>query len=152
MTEFNDIKRMLEIMAEHDLEEFELERKGVRVRLRKRSEPPARTPVVSAAKPEGLGDSASGATVVSNEESTDDGLILVKSPIVGTFYRGADPAAEPFVEVGAAVRKGEVLCIIEAMKLMNKIDSEYDGEIVSILFENGQPVQYGETLFTMRPV
>jgi len=74
----------------------------------------------------------------------------VKSPIVGTFFRASEPGAPPFVEVGATVKKGQVLCIIEAMKLMNEIDSEYEGEIVNIYVENGQPVQYGERLFAIR--
>jgi acetyl-CoA carboxylase biotin carboxyl carrier protein len=77
-------------------------------------------------------------------------LAIVKSPIVGTFYRAAEPGAKQLVEVGDTVKKGDVLCIIEAMKLMNEIDSEYDGEIVSIYVENGQPVQYGERLFAIR--
>jgi acetyl-CoA carboxylase biotin carboxyl carrier protein len=77
-------------------------------------------------------------------------LAVVKSPIVGTFYRSAEPGAAPFVDVGSTVKKGQVLCIIEAMKLMNEIDSEHDGEIVSIFVENGQPVQYGERLFAIR--
>ena len=77
-------------------------------------------------------------------------LAVVKSPIVGTFFRAAEPAAPPFVEVGDIVKKGQVLCIIEAMKLMNEIDSEYDGEVVNVYVENGQPVQYGERLFAIR--
>ena len=72
------------------------------------------------------------------------------SPIVGTFYRSAEPGAKSFVEVGDSVKKGQVLCIIEAMKLMNEIDSEHDGEVVSIYVQNGQPVQYGERLFAIR--
>jgi len=74
----------------------------------------------------------------------------VKSPIVGTFYRSSEPGSPAFVEVGSLVKKGDVLCIIEAMKLMNEIDSEYDGEIANIYVENGQPVQYGERLFAIR--
>ena len=73
-------------------------------------------------------------------------LAIVKSPIVGTFFRSSEPGAPAFVEVGDAVKKGQVLCIIEAMKLMNEIDSEFDGEIVKVYVENGQPVQYGERL------
>jgi acetyl-CoA carboxylase biotin carboxyl carrier protein len=84
----------------------------------------------------------------SPEEGTE--LAIVKSPIVGTFYRSAEPGAKAFVESGDRVKKGQVLCIIEAMKLMNEIDSEYDGEIVSIYVENGQPVQYGERLFAIK--
>ena len=77
-------------------------------------------------------------------------LAVVKSPIVGTFYRAPEPGAPPFVEVGRTVRKGQMLCIIEAMKLMNEIESEYEGELVKVYVENGQPVQYGERLFAIR--
>ena len=75
----------------------------------------------------------------------------MKSPIVGTFHRAPEPGARPFVEVGSAVRKGQILCIIEAMKLMNEIDAEHDGEVVEVFVEDHQPVQYGETLFAIRP-
>jgi len=77
-------------------------------------------------------------------------LAVVKSPIVGTFYRSSEPGSASFVDIGSTVKKGDVLCIIEAMKLMNEIDSEYDGEIVNIYVENGQAVQYGERLFAIR--
>jgi acetyl-CoA carboxylase biotin carboxyl carrier protein len=77
-------------------------------------------------------------------------LATVKSPIVGTFYRAAEPGARPFVDVGTVVRKGQVLCIIEAMKLMNEINSDYEGEVVAIYIENGQAVQYGERLFAIK--
>jgi acetyl-CoA carboxylase biotin carboxyl carrier protein len=77
-------------------------------------------------------------------------LAVVKSPIVGTFYRSPEPGASSFVEIGTTVKKGQVLCIIEAMKLMNEIDSDFDGEIVNIYVENGQAVQYGERLFAIR--
>ena len=75
---------------------------------------------------------------------------IVKSPIVGTFFRSSEPGAPPFVDVGTTVKKGQVLCIIEAMKLMNEIDSEYSGEIVKVYVDNGQPVQYGERLFAIK--
>jgi acetyl-CoA carboxylase biotin carboxyl carrier protein len=77
-------------------------------------------------------------------------LAIVKSPIVGTFYRSPEPGAPPFAEKGSVVKKGQVLCIIEAMKLMNEIESDYDGEVVAAYVENGQPVQYGERLFAIR--
>ena len=83
-------------------------------------------------------------------EEVDVELAVVKSPIVGTFYRSPEPGAAAFVEIGASVKKGQVLCIIEAMKLMNEIDSEYDGEVVNVYVESGQPVQYGERLFAIR--
>ena len=87
---------------------------------------------------------------VADAAETEIELAVVKSPIVGTFYRSSEPGAASFVEIGSTVKKGEVLCIIEAMKLMNEIDSEYDGEVVNIYVENGQPVQYGERLFAIR--
>jgi acetyl-CoA carboxylase biotin carboxyl carrier protein len=97
---------------------------------------PAATPAAPAAPPEVAG--------------TEIELAVVKSPIVGTFYRSSEPGASAFVEIGASVKKGQVLCIIEAMKLMNEIDSEYDGEIINVYVENGQPVQYGERLFAIK--
>jgi acetyl-CoA carboxylase biotin carboxyl carrier protein len=87
----------------------------------------------------------------SSPSSDEIDFAIVKSPIVGTFFRSAEPGAPAFVDVGATVKKGDVLCIIEAMKLMNEIDSEYDGEIVKVYVENGQPVQYGERLFAIKP-
>ena len=83
-------------------------------------------------------------------DDTEIELAVLKSPIVGTFYRAAEPGAPAFVDIGATVKKGQILCIIEAMKLMNEIESEYDGEIVNVYVENGQPVQYGERLFAIR--
>jgi acetyl-CoA carboxylase biotin carboxyl carrier protein len=84
------------------------------------------------------------------QEDTD--FAVVKSPIVGTFYRAPEPGAKPFADVGDTVKKGQVLCIIEAMKLMNEINSDVDGEVVKVYVENGQPVQYGERLFAIRPL
>ena len=83
-------------------------------------------------------------------DQVGEDLAIVTSPIVGTFYRSSEPGAKPFVEVGDSVRKGQVLCIIEAMKLMNEIDSEHEGEVVSVYVQNGQAVQYGERLFAIR--
>jgi acetyl-CoA carboxylase biotin carboxyl carrier protein len=95
---------------------------------------------------------AAAAPAAAPEPAAEMGedLAIVTSPIVGTFYRSAEPGAKAFVEAGDTVRKGQVLCIIEAMKLMNEIDSEHDGEVVSIYVQNGQAVQYGERLFAIR--
>jgi acetyl-CoA carboxylase biotin carboxyl carrier protein len=106
--------------------------------------PPAQAPV--AATP-------AQAAAPSATPAPDDGELefaVVKSPIVGTFYRASEPGARAFADVGDIVKKGQVLCIIEAMKLMNEIDSEYDGEVVKVYVENGQAVQYGERLFAIR--
>lgn len=158
----DQIKELIEFIREHDLSEFELEQDGVKLRVKSGGvAAPAPAPVHYAlpaapgpvAAPQHA--SASGAPAAAPAPSpavSDEGpeLAIVKSPIVGTFYCCPEPGAPPFVEVGATVRNGQVLCIIEAMKLMNEIDSEYDGEIVSAYVENGQAVQYGERLFAIR--
>ena len=164
----DDVREILALMRENGISEFEIEREGLRLRVRKDSvtlmPAPASGTLVAAA---GAGipaaaasagaDSAPAASpaaaVVPNPATADEiELAVVKSPIVGTFYRSSEPSAPPFVEIGGRVKKGQVLCIIEAMKLMNEIDSEYDGEIVNVYVENGQPVQYGERLFAIRTV
>jgi acetyl-CoA carboxylase biotin carboxyl carrier protein len=93
--------------------------------------------------------SAESSVLTAANEDVD--LAIVKSPIVGTFYRAAEPGAPPFVDTGQQVKKGQVLCIIEAMKLMNEINAECDGEVVKVYVENGQAVQYGERLFAIKP-
>ena len=149
MTDFDDIERLLDLMDARGLEELEVEREGLRVRLRK----PGRTgaPVAAPAAPAPAAAGAEGAQTSAEAEAGEAGLAIIKSPIVGTFYRSPEPGAEPFVEVGSSVGKGQVVCIIEAMKLMNEIDADQDGEVVRIFVEDGQPVQYGESLFAVRP-
>src|SRR4029078_521723 len=100
-----------------------------------------------AASPSGGASDTSAATDAADDEIE---LAVVKSPIVGAFYRASEPGAASFVDIGSTVKKGDVLCIIEAMKLMNEIDSEYDGEVVKVYVENGQTVQYGERLFAIK--
>ncbi len=156
--EFDDIERILELMRQHDLSEFELEREGLKLRVRKTSTgyvpvaPPVQAPSLPPAGPSVPPTSAAGPPVSSpapvDEPALD--LAVVKSPIVGTFYRSPEPGAPLFVEVGDRVKKDQVLCIIEAMKLMNEITSEYDGELTSAYVENGKPVQYGERLFAIK--
>ena len=156
----DEIKEILELMREHELAEFELQRDGETLRLRKHSPnqwaggamPPApvafQAPAPAAAAPAAP---AGGDAAVLEPASEDMDLAIVKSPIVGTFYRSSEPGSAPFVDTGETVRKGQVLCIIEAMKLMNEINAECDGEIVKVYVENGQAVQYGERLFAIRP-
>jgi len=149
MGDFDDIERMVELMDAHGLEEFELEQWGRRVRLRKASRSHDRSAGAGELAP--AASDAARTSVGPLGAAEDDGLVVVKSPIVGTFFRAPDSDSEPFVEVGSSVRSGQVLCIIEAMKLMNEIDAEAAGEIMSIFAENGQPVQYGEPLFAIKP-
>jgi acetyl-CoA carboxylase biotin carboxyl carrier protein len=154
----DDVREILALMRENGLSEFEIERDGLKLRLRKDASTGAVTTapaIVLAGVPAApmlQGPAVPAAPHAPTVESvpTDLELAVVKSPIVGTFYRSSEPAAASFVEIGTTVKKGQVLCIIEAMKLMNEIDSEFDGEIVNIYVENGQPVQYGERLFAIR--
>ena len=158
--EFDDIERILELMRQHDLSEFELEREGLKLRVRKTntgyvplaaptqltSMPqtgPASVPPIAAA-------AAAAPSVPAPIDEPALDLAVVKSPIVGTFYRSPEPGAASFVEIGDRVKKDQVLCIIEAMKLMNEITSEYEGELTSAYVENGKPVQYGERLFAIK--
>ena len=157
--DFSDIEKVLELMRQHDLSEFELEREGLKLRVRKASAAPAYQAVPVAGAP-GLqvqhpapallaAQPAHAAAAAGPADEAVD-LAVVKSPIVGTFYRAPEPGAPSFVEVGQRVKKDQVLCIIEAMKLMNEITSEYDGELVTAYVENGKPVQYGERLFAIK--
>jgi acetyl-CoA carboxylase biotin carboxyl carrier protein len=165
--DFSEIEKILALVREHELAEFELEREGLKLRVRKagavpifHAPPMPSVPAMASMAP--IGPMATmpsaipaAAPVPAPAAPTDIDeasveLAVVKSPIVGTFYRSPEPGAASFVEVGQRVKKDQVLCIIEAMKLMNEITSEYDGEIVNVYVENGKPVQYGERLFAIR--
>jgi len=160
--DFADIERILELVRQHDLAEFEMEKEGLKLRVRKAvAAPPAQDhPLARVAVPPVTSSPAAGApaptpvstlavpAAVTLDDSVE--LAVVKSPIVGTFYRSPEPGAQSFVEIGQRVKKDQVLCIIEAMKLMNEITSEYEGELVSAYVENGKPVQYGERLFAIK--
>ena len=162
--DLDHLKQLLTLVQEHGVSELEIEQDGLRVKVRKDAMPPAPAGQMFHASPASAGAVAplatavptavaipgSAAAAVGTTDEEDVELAVVKSPIVGTFYRSPEPGAAAFVEVGATVKKGQVLCIIEAMKVMNEIDSEYDGEVVNVYVENGQPVQYGERLFAIR--
>jgi len=160
--EFDEINRILDMVREHDLSEFELEREGFKIKIKKgtlvNASGPFAVPMGQQSAPAppqapaGTAPAPLEAVPSAPPPSSDEiDFAIVKSPIVGTFFRAAEPGAPPFVDVGTTVKKGQVLCIIEAMKLMNEIDSEYDGDIVKVYVENGQPVQYGERLFAIKP-
>ncbi len=155
----DELKQILEIVREHGIAEFEFEREDVKLRVRTNGlevmpdlaasrAVAVSAPAAAAAAP--IPRVAPAPTPVAGALEEGVELAIVKSPIVGTFYRAPEPGARPFVEVGSPVKKGQVLCIIEAMKLMNEINSEYDGEIAAVYVENGQAVQYGERLFAIR--
>jgi acetyl-CoA carboxylase biotin carboxyl carrier protein len=148
----DEIKQLIDFIRERELSEFELERADFKLRVKSGvgvqvvAPAPITMPAPAAPAPAPVG----AAPPARTPEPAGEDLAIVTSPIVGTFYRSAEPGAKAFVDVGDTVRKGEVLCIIEAMKLMNEIDSEHEGEIVSVYVQNGQAVQYGERLFAIR--
>ena len=159
------LKQLLDLVREHELAEFEIEHDGLRVKIRKDSNgaslvavppsPPVPTAVApAAASPSAAaGSTAASAPSLAPADTDADGeieLAVVKSPIVGTFYRSLEPGSDAFVEIGTTVKKGQVLCIIEAMKLMNEIESDADGVIERIYPQTGQPVEYGEKLFAVK--
>ncbi len=156
------IKKILELVREHELAEFELEQEGMKIRVRKQggtvvvAQPAIATPLAASPVPLPVAalPVAPPAAPAAQEAAPDSidslEMAVMTAPIVGTFYRSPDPSSPSFIEVGSRVRKGQVVCIIEAMKLMNEIESEYEGEIVKVYVENGQPVQYGERLFAIK--
>ena len=165
-----DIQKLMEMLDKSGLEELELETGGMKIRLLKHrnspAQPPSQPQVYMMAPPMAAPPQLappSPAAPVSSAPSPDQETALqpaavksataieVKSPMVGTFYRAPAPGADPFVKIGDKVRKGQTLCIIEAMKLMNEIENEVDGTVVDILPENAQPVEYGEVLFHVEP-
>jgi len=158
--EIERIEQLLRFMTEHNLEEFEYSRGDLRIRLKKPGanvvlaaapRPAAEIIVPSAlSAPEPVTSPKGGEAVATDVRGGED-LQLITSPIVGTFYGSPSPGSEPFVKVGSHVDKGQTLCIVEAMKLMNEIESEISGEVLRIFVENGAPVEYGQPLFGIRP-
>jgi acetyl-CoA carboxylase biotin carboxyl carrier protein len=166
--DLKELKEILQILEEKEITEFELEEEGMKLRIRKATAPSANhasapavaAPLVATVLPS-LGapvapvvappPAAAAPPAPAPAAEAEAGVTVVKSPIVGTFYRTPDPNAPPFVDVGDRIRVGQVLCIIEAMKLMNEIEAEVAGEVVKVHRESGQPVQYGDALFSIRP-
>ena len=154
-----EIRELIELVSRSDFSKFEMEREGFKIKLIKQSAEAPPTVAVAAAQQPALTGSAVAAAEVAvaakdaaAAPAVDDGLVDLNSPIVGTFYRAPGPDSPPFVEVGAKVRKGQTLCIVEAMKVMNEIDSEIDAEVVDAPLADGQPVEFGEVLFRLRPM
>jgi len=147
-----EIKEILGLMREHDLCEIELEKEGMKLKVRKSGGDPVviERPQVAAMQPqqtlrlEGAGSHDSGPTEVT------PGGLLVRAPMVGTYYSAPAPDQPPYISVGQSVKEGDVLCIIEAMKLMNEIKSDVSGIIEEILIENGDPIEFDQPLFRMR--
>ena len=144
-----ELKEIIDLVTAKDaIEELEIEKSGVRLRIKRSTN---HTHSITTAPIASASVSAAVAPATPAAALREEDLCYIKSPIVGTFYRAASPEADPFVSVGDFVEKGTPVCIIEAMKLMNEIQSEFAGEIVAILVENGQPVEYGENLYAVKP-
>lgn len=154
---FEQVRALIDLLEERGLEEFELERAGLRIRIKRRGgvgPPPVFESAVNPSAnpaPPALVDTSSAAGPGEVGVRGED-VHVVKSPIVGTYYATPRPDAPPFVQLGDEVEVGQVLCIIEAMKLMNEIEADVAGEITRIYVENAQPVEYGESLFAIRPI
>jgi acetyl-CoA carboxylase biotin carboxyl carrier protein len=163
--DMNELKELIEFLKENNIGEFDLERGDLKVRIKFAQEggadlaglarllqaqaAAAPGPVMGSASMMQAGSAAAAEPVPA--EDSDAGLHIVKSPIVGTFYESPSPGSGAFVKIGDHVEVGQVLCIVEAMKLMNEIESDAAGEIVKRLVQNGQPVEYGQQLFAVRP-
>jgi acetyl-CoA carboxylase biotin carboxyl carrier protein len=160
-----ELKELIEFLIEKDIAEFELERGDVKVKIKRAAEaPPAALPdsryiavhpaqvaipVASTSEPSKV-DLAAGVSASKPTPEPEEELHIVKSPIVGTFYESPSPGSPPFVKVGDALEVGQVLCIVEAMKLMNEIECDVAGELIKKLVANGQPIEYGQELFAVR--
>jgi acetyl-CoA carboxylase biotin carboxyl carrier protein len=158
-----ELKELIDFLMEKDISEFELERGDVKVRIKRGADQaapvithtmasmPMAAPPVQHASPAPAPPAAATPHSAPPPAAVEEELHVVKSPIVGTFYEAPGPGSLPFVKLGDQVAAGQVLCIIEAMKLMNEIESDASGEIVKVLVNNGQPVEYGQPLFAVRP-
>jgi acetyl-CoA carboxylase biotin carboxyl carrier protein len=150
-----ELRELIDLVKSSELTELEWERSGVRIRICRSASPAARPApgdnfVVGRSPAQGA-PPALDTREATTEPATDSGGVPIRSPIVGTFYRTAAPGAPPYVDVGDRVRRGQILCIVEAMKLMNEIESEVDGVVAEICVENARPVEYGEVLFRITP-
>jgi acetyl-CoA carboxylase biotin carboxyl carrier protein len=156
-----ELKELIEFLEEKNIAEFELERGDVKVRIKRAGEQTIvhtggeprfyAVPAAPGAAPEIGSVPVTPPAAAEAPPAPEEGLHMVKSPIVGTFYEAPSPGAPPFVKPGDSVEVGQVLCIVEAMKLLNEIESDVAGEIVKKLAVNGQPIEYGQELFVIRP-
>lgn len=146
-----ELKSLIALVAKENIHEFEFETGAVRFRIRKDQ---GGAPAVAAPAPpppvQAIAIPAAAASAPATPAAEDAGIQYITSPIVGTFYRAPSPTTPPFVQPGDFVKPGQTLCIVEAMKLMNEIESDVAGEVVKVLVDNGQPVEYGERIFAIR--
>lgn len=147
--EFNQLKELIELFSNSKLDQLDLDQEGLTLKLVKKR---VKTVVATSLEPATAIAATAHPTETHDEEADDSSLLRVTSPIVGTYYRAANPNADPFVKVGDSVRKGQTLCIVEAMKLMNEIQADHDGVIVKVYVDNGEGVEFGQSLYALKPL
>jgi acetyl-CoA carboxylase biotin carboxyl carrier protein len=147
--DLKELRRLLRLLEKRDVSEFEFEDEKIRLRL-VRGRPGAPLAPVFGAAPLPVAAQGGSGSPLGAPAADDANIVFVTSPFVGTFYRSPSPDAPPFVEVGSAIREGQALCIVEAMKLMNEIEADCAGTIVETLAENGKPVEFGQKLFKVK--
>jgi acetyl-CoA carboxylase biotin carboxyl carrier protein len=146
-----EVHHLVELLTQHELSELEVEHKGLRIRVRRGGLADTIPTVTAGANRTAPGQPDTEPAANAAQAVAPDSLATVTSPIVGTFYRSPSPDADAYVDEGDFVKKGQVLCIVEAMKLMNEIESEMDGRVHKILAESAKPVEYGQPLFLIDP-
>ncbi len=149
--DLNELRDLLNFMRAEGIEELEVDRADGKIRIRRGAPGPGATPVPASVSPGAPTSPAAPSQPRPAPLATSAGLLTVASPIVGTFYRAPAPDAEAYVEIGQVVKKGQILCVIEAMKLMNEIEAETDGRVIEVLVENAHAVEYGQPLFLIEP-
>jgi acetyl-CoA carboxylase biotin carboxyl carrier protein len=147
--DIQQIRELIELMIEKDVAEFEIEQHGVGIRIRRPEAVAATAMPMAPAAPAAL-PGARATAVAAPEQPAYPGAHMIASPMVGTFYGSPEPTADAFVQIGDRVEEGQTLCIVEAMKLMNEITADVTGEVIAVLAENAQPVEYGQELFAIR--
>ena len=148
--DYKEILKLIDLLEERNLSVFELEVEGFKIKIGRGLPPAVTMESPTFASPPSKSEAASDIVEPESSENKND-LHYITSPMVGTFYRAPDPSSPPFVEIGESVQKNQTLCIIEAMKLMNEIESDIDGVLEDIYIQNGKPVEYGKRLFAIKP-
>lgn len=149
--DYNEIIKIIDLLEERNLSEFELEIEDLKIKISRASKQTNSQKMVPAFPQGGVAEKSEIPDHQNESVDEEEGLHFITSPMVGTFYRSPDPSSPPFVEKGENVAKNQTLCIIEAMKLMNEIETDVEGTLEEIYIKNGKPVEYGQKLFAIRP-
>jgi acetyl-CoA carboxylase biotin carboxyl carrier protein len=149
--DYDELRKLIGLLEEKGLSVFELEVEGLKIKIGRNAPQPAPTAVAPPAGPSAGPVAEAAAAAIALAIEAAKGHHMITSPMVGMFYRASDPSSPPFVDIGDVVKKGQTLCIIEAMKLMNEIEADVEGTVVEIFGENAKPVEYGQKLFAILP-